>query len=279
MNEDCGARHNPLVTSGPVVLHVPQRSLSSGTGSAIMSFEIIPAIDLLDGAVVRLSQGRREFCTVYSADPVGQARKFAAAGARRLHIVDLNGAFDGALQHLDIVRDICRHTPLTVELGGGIRTREAAESVWEAGVDDVILGTKAVEDADLLQELIKARPCHVVVGIDARDGRVATRGWIQTEGLDALDFALRLQDFGCRRIIYTDISTDGMLKGPNLDALRRMAATVPDMEVIASGGVSRVDDLVAIKNLGLTNIVGSIVGKAIYDGQLDLASAVQTLKP
>lgn len=243
-----------------------------------MPFEVIPAIDLLDGAVVRLSQGRREHCTVYSADPVGQARKFAAAGARRLHIVDLNGAFDGAFQHLDIVRDICRSTPLTVELGGGIRTREAAELAWDAGVADVILGTKAVEDVDLLQDLLKARPNNVIVGIDARDGRVATRGWIQTEGLDALDFALRLQDFGCRRIIYTDISTDGMMTGPNLVALRRMAATVSDIEMIASGGVSSVADLVAVKKLGLPNVVGSIIGKAIYDGQLDLASAVQTLR-
>jgi phosphoribosylformimino-5-aminoimidazole carboxamide ribotide isomerase len=242
-----------------------------------MSFEIIPAIDLLDGHVVRLEQGRRDKRTIYSKDPVGFVKKFESAGARRLHVVDLNGAFEGQYGNLELVRQITTSTKMTVELGGGVRSHEAAEEALAAGVHEVILGTRAVEDTAFVQSILKSHGQQVIVGIDARDGMVATRGWIQSSQLDAVSFALTLQELGCRRVIYTDIATDGMLGGPNLEALRTLATAAPDLEVVASGGVATIEDLLAIRALGLRNIVGAITGKALYDGRLDLASAVQRL--
>ncbi|MDK2971302.1 MAG: phosphoribosylformimino-5-aminoimidazole carboxamide ribotide isomerase [Candidatus Sumerlaeota bacterium] len=238
-------------------------------------FEVIPAIDLLDGQVVRLAQGKREEKTVYSDDPVAFARQFEEAGAGRVHVVDLNGAFDGEFGNLDLVRAICKNTKMRVELGGGIRSTKAAEQAWAAGVDEVIIGTRAVEDTDFVSRLCKQRPRAVIVGIDAREGYVATRGWIQSSSEEAVAFALRMQDLGCHRIIYTDIATDGMLSGSNLEALSRMCSAVPDLEVVASGGISTLEDIVAVRDLGFANLAGAISGKAVYDGRIDLASALR----
>lgn len=239
------------------------------------TFELIPAIDLLDRQVVRLEKGQRDKRTVYSDDPLQFARQFEQAGARRLHVVDLNGAFDGEYGNLELVRAIRAETAMRVELGGGIRTIEAARQAWDAGIDDVIIGTRAVEDATFMQELLKLQPERVVLGIDARDGYVATRGWIESSQIPAIDFARRMQDLGCRRVIYTDIDTDGMLSGPNLDAMKSMCEAVPDLEVVASGGISSLEDIAALRDLGLPNLVGAISGRALYDGRIDLASAMR----
>jgi len=239
------------------------------------AFEVIPAIDLLDRRVVRLEQGRRERVTVYSDDPVAFARQFAEAGATRLHVVDLNGAFDGEMSNLDLVAEICRATHMRVELGGGIRSLDGARRVWNSGVEDVILGTRALEDPSLAQALFKTQPDRVIIGIDSRNGVVATRGWVSDAGVQAVNFAAQMAILGCRRIITTDIATDGMLTGPNLEALREMALAVPGVEIIASGGIARLEDIEAILALGLPNITGAITGRAVYDGRLDLARAVR----
>ncbi|MCB2153639.1 1-(5-phosphoribosyl)-5-[(5-phosphoribosylamino)methylideneamino]imidazole-4-carboxamide isomerase [bacterium] len=236
---------------------------------------MIPAIDLHHGQVVRLSQGKREERTVYSDDPVQFVEQFQAAGATRLHVVDLNGAFDGRLANLEVIRQICEASRMTVELGGGLRTMPDIESAWEAGVRDVIIGTRAVEDTGFLRELLNRHGDRVIVGVDAKDGIVATRGWTEKSGLQALDFARGLLDWGCRKIIYTDIATDGMLSGPNLVALESMARAVSPMKVVASGGISSLEDVTAILDLKRKNIAGAITGRALYDGRLDLAQAVQ----
>lgn len=241
-------------------------------------FDIIPAIDLLDGEVVRLAQGLRERKTVYSSDPVEFAKSFEASGATRLHVVDLNGAFEGTFGNLEQVRAICGATSLRVELGGGIRTSDAARQAIEAGVQDVILGTRALEDGHFVRELAQLYPGRVIVGIDAKDGFVVTRGWTESSPVETLAFAKSIRELGVTRIIYTDVATDGMLSGPNLAALRRLAEAVPGLEVVASGGISRIEDLEAVHDLGLPNIVGAITGRAVYDGRIDLASAVQRLR-
>ncbi len=242
-----------------------------------MDFEIIPAIDLLERRVVRLSRGRRDECTVYSDDPVKFARSFEEAGAKRLHVVDLDGAFSGQFGNLDLVAEIAKATSMRVELGGGIRSRANAEQAFAAGVHDVILGTKAIEDHELVADLLKHFPDRVIMGVDAKDGYVAIKGWVETAQTLATDLAQGLFDLGARRIIYTDIATDGLLTGPNMPALKSMAACVPQMELVASGGVSRLEDLVQLADSGIPSLVGAITGRALYEGRLDLASAVQSI--
>ncbi|MEQ8821423.1 MAG: 1-(5-phosphoribosyl)-5-[(5-phosphoribosylamino)methylideneamino]imidazole-4-carboxamide isomerase [Sumerlaeia bacterium] len=242
------------------------------------NFEIIPAIDLYDGEVVRLKRGERDQKTVYSKDPVGFALRFQEAGARRLHVVDLNGAFDGRMKNLKAVSEIASETDLRIELGGGIRTRADAEDVWSNGVHDVILGTRAAEDREFVQGLLRDHGARVIVGIDAKDGKVATHGWVETTQEDALDFARSLAADGCQRIIFTDVATDGMLTGPNYPAMQAMARAVPGVQVVASGGVSSLDDILALAALEEPNLAGVITGRALYDGRLDLAQAVQTLR-
>ncbi len=240
-----------------------------------MSFELIPAIDLLDGNVVRLQQGRREEQTIYSSDPTAFAENFERAGARILHIVDLNGAFDGRFGNLHLVRQIRQVTKMHLEFGGGIRSVSDAEEAWSAGVDDVIIGTRAVEDIEFVRNVLKEHSDRVIIGVDARDGYVATRGWTEQSQTTALEFAKRMLDLGCRKIIYTDIATDGMLEGPNLEGLKTIARAVPEMQVIASGGISSLTDIEATRELGLPNVPGCISGRALYDGRIDLALAVR----
>lgn len=243
------------------------------------AFEVIPAIDLLGGQVVRLRQGKRDEVTVYSDDPVAFARDFTAAGARHLHVVDLDGAFDGAFRHLDALARIRRETDMRIELGGGVRSREAAEAAWQAGVDQVIVGTRALEDRAFIAGLLADEPARVIVGVDMLDGMVATRGWVEKATVPGVDFVRQMAALGCRRVIVTDVSTDGMMTGPNHGMLSDVAAAAPGMEIIASGGVRSVDDMLSIRALGIPNIVGAITGKALYEGRIDLAQAVQLLAP
>lgn len=242
------------------------------------SFELIPAIDLLDGQVVRLQQGKRDQQTIYSSEPADFAENFERAGATRLHIVDLNGAFDGKFGNLELVKEVRQVTKMTIELGGGIRSYDAAKVAWDAGVDEVILGTSAVENKEFIKEILSKDPDRTIIGIDAKDGYVATRGWVEKSKLKATDFAQQMHDLGCKKIIYTDISTDGMLTGPNVSAVKEMATSVPTLDVIASGGVSSLTDIEAIMELNLDNVKGVISGKALYDGRIDLALAVRLAK-
>lgn len=242
------------------------------------SFQLIPAIDLLDGEVVRLQQGIRTQKTIYSSEPANFAENFERAGAERIHIIDLNGAFDGKFGNMALVREVRQVTTLQIELGGGIRSMAAAQEAWDNGVNDVIIGTSAVENLDFVSLILKSDSHRTIVGIDAKDGFVATRGWVEKSSIEATEFARRMRDLGCKKVIYTDISTDGMLSGPNLQAIRNMSESVPDIQVIASGGISSLTDIEAIMDLQLPNVGGVISGKALYDGRIDLALAVRLAK-
>ena len=232
---------------------------------------ILPAIDLKDGKCVRLRQGRAEEVTVYSDDPVAQAREWLAQGAEQLHVVDLDGAFQGEPQHMEQIAQIVRAVGIPVEVGGGLRTDAQIEQMLGVGVARAILGTRAVESLDTLRALVRRFGAAIAVGIDARDGFVQVRGWVETTKVRAVDLARRVEDAGVRTIIYTDTATDGMLGGPNRTALREMCATVA-CRVIASGGVSAPEHVAALRDLGFPNLYGAIVGKALYDGKTTLAA-------
>ena len=237
---------------------------------------ILPAIDLKDGRCVRLRQGRADDATIYSDDPAAMARQWRAQGAQALHVVDLDGAFAGAPKHLDVVRLIVAAMgEIPVELGGGLRTDDDVRRALDCGVARVIIGTRALADAAALQRLVQAHGACIAVGIDARDGRVQVKGWVETSDTRATDLARRAADLGVATIIYTDTATDGMLAGTNVAAMDEMCATVPSCNVIASGGVSAPEHVRALLDLGRTNLYGAIVGKALYDGRTTLA-ALQT---
>lgn len=236
---------------------------------------LYPAIDLKDGACVRLLRGDMDKATVFGTDPAAQAAAFVAAGAEWLHLVDLNGAFAGAPVNGDAVRAILGAVDVPCQLGGGIRDRATIEMWLEAGVARVILGTVAVENPGLVHEAAAAHPGCIAVGIDARGGRVATRGWAEETEVQATDLARRFQDAGVAAIIYTDIDRDGAMQGPNLAATEALARAV-SVPVIASGGVSRLADLEALRDTGV--IAGAISGRALYDGALDLAAALAALR-
>jgi phosphoribosylformimino-5-aminoimidazole carboxamide ribotide isomerase len=238
-------------------------------------FEVIPAIDLQGGRCVRLIQGDFDQATVYGDDPPGMARRWEAAGASRIHVVDLDGAKAGGPRQLPVVAEIVKAVGVPVQLGGGLRTIEDIEAALGAGVDRVMVGTQAIEDPSFVDAALAQFGKRVGIGIDARDGRVAVRGWVDVSDVDALDLARSMSKRGVRTIVYTDIARDGMLTGPNLDAMRRMAEAVPDLSVIASGGVGVPGDILELANTGT---VGVIVGKAIYTGDVDLADAIQALR-
>ena len=236
---------------------------------------LYPAIDLKGGACVRLLRGDMAAATVYGTDPGAQAAAFAAAGCERLHVVDLDGAFAGEARNAAAVASILASVSVPVQLGGGIRDRAAVERWLEAGVARVILGTAAVEDPGLVREVARAHPGRIAVGIDARGGRVATRGWAEVTGTDATDLARAFEDAGIAAIIYTDIERDGAMQGPNVAATAALARAV-DVPVIASGGVSSLADLTALRDAG--GIAGAISGRALYDGALDLRAALAALR-
>jgi len=235
---------------------------------------LYPAIDLKDGNAVRLVHGDMEQTTVFNDDPVAQARAFVNAGCEWLHLVDLNGAFAGAPVNAAPVEAILKACPVPAQLGGGIRDMATIESWLDKGLARVILGTVAVEDPALVRAAAAAFPGQVAVGLDARNGRVATRGWAEETDVMVTDLAKSFEDAGIAAIIYTDIMRDGAMKGPNVDATAALARAV-DIPVIASGGVSSMEDLTALKATGV--ISGAISGRALYDGAIDLAAALAAL--
>ncbi len=233
-------------------------------------FQILPAIDLIDGQCVRLLQGDYNKKTVFADDPVAKAKEFLAKGAKAIHLVDLDGAKAGYPVNHEIVKAVRQETGLFAEIGGGIRTMTEIENYLEAGLDRVILGTSAVRDKSLVTEAAKKYGRQIAVGIDAKDGMVAIAGWVEKSDLDALEFAKIIADLGVATIIYTDISRDGMLVGPNLEAMAKMASAVP-AAVIASGGVTKDSDVAALKETGVS---GVIIGKAVYTGDVKLENVL-----
>lgn len=237
---------------------------------------LYPAIDLKDGQCVRLLRGEMAMATVFGDDPAAQALKFQAAGCQWLHLVDLNGAFAGAPVNSAAVEAILKQISVPAQLGGGIRDMATIAMWLEKGLARVILGTVAVEDPGLVREAARAFPGQVAVGIDARGGFVATKGWATATTIQATDLARSYEDAGVAALIYTDIDRDGAMGGPNIEATAALAAAV-NIPVIASGGVSSMTDLIALRDTGL--IAGAISGRALYDGTIDLAVAIQALQP
>lgn len=231
---------------------------------------ILPAIDMIDGQCVRLVQGDYDQKTVFAADPVAKAKEFLALGADSIHLVDLDGAKAGHPVNDAIVKAIKKETGLFAEIGGGIRTMADIEAYLEAGLDRVILGTSAVRNRVLVEEAAKKYGANIAVGIDAKDGMVAIEGWTESSSLDALEFAKTISDLGVATIIYTDISRDGMLVGPNFEGMKKMVAAV-SADVVASGGVTKESDVAALKECG---VAGVIIGKAIYTGDVLLGNVL-----
>ena len=237
---------------------------------------LYPAIDLKDGQAVRLLHGDMDKTTVFNDNPAAQALEFVAAGCEWLHLVDLNGAFAGEPVNAAPVEEILKQTKVPAQLGGGIRDMKTIETWIDKGLARVILGTVAVENPDLVREAARAFPGKVAVGIDARNGKVATKGWAEETDVMVTDLAKSFEDAGVAAIIYTDIMRDGAMKGPNVEATADLANAV-SIPVIASGGVSSLDDLRALKSCGAT-LNGAISGRALYDGAIDLKEALDVLK-
>ena len=236
---------------------------------------LYPAIDLKDGQAVRLLRGDMEKSTVFNDDPASQAMEFVEAGCDWLHLVDLNGAFAGEPVNASAVEAILQRTRVPAQLGGGIRDMATIERWLDKGLQRVILGTVAVENPDLVREAARAFPGHVAVGIDARDGKVATKGWAEETDVMVTDLARSFEDAGVAAIIYTDINRDGAMQGPNVEATAELARAV-SIPVIASGGVSSLEDLIALRDCG-ANLNGAISGRALYDGAIDLKAALAAL--
>jgi phosphoribosylformimino-5-aminoimidazole carboxamide ribotide isomerase len=237
------------------------------------SLLVIPAIDLKDGKCVRLKQGRMDQGTVYSDDPVEVAGRWVAAGAKRLHVVDLNGAFAGKPVNAEVVEAIvARYPNVPVQVGGGIRDEETIQAYLDAGVRYVILGTKAVNVPHFVGDMCAEFPGHIMVGLDAKDGKVAIDGWSKLSGHDVIDLAQKYQNDGVDAIIYTDIGRDGMLTGVNIEATQRLAESI-SIPVIASGGITNLDDIRKLCAVADSGIMGAITGRALYEGTLDFAEA------
>ncbi|MBI4335198.1 MAG: 1-(5-phosphoribosyl)-5-[(5-phosphoribosylamino)methylideneamino]imidazole-4-carboxamide isomerase [Candidatus Omnitrophica bacterium] len=236
---------------------------------------VIPAIDLKDGKVARLRRGDFKFEKIYSDDPVGVAKKWAAAGARRIHLVDLDGAISGEFKNLPLIEEILKTVKVPIELGGGVRSEMVIEDALKRGVSYVIIGTRLV-DEEFSKKIIKKYGGKLIMGVDAKDGKVAVSGWTKTTELDYVDFIKRLEGQGARTVIFTDIAKDGMLQGPSTDAVKKVLDAA-SLEVIASGGVSSIDDLLILKRLEVKGLIGAIVGKALYENRIDLKEAIETI--
>lgn len=236
---------------------------------------IIPAIDLKDGQCVRLRQGLMDDSTVFSDDPVAMAAQWVEQGCRRLHLVDLNGAFEGKPVNGEVVAAIAKAYPeLPIQIGGGIRSAAIIEAYLNAGVSYVIIGTKAVKEPSFVTEMCKAFPGHVIVGLDAKDGLVATDGWAEVSDVKATELAKRFEADGVESIVYTDIARDGMMQGVNVEQTLAMARA-SSIPVIASGGITNMDDIRALKAVADQGICGAITGRAIYEGTLKMGEAQQ----
>ncbi len=237
---------------------------------------VIPAIDVKDGRCVRLRQGDMAAETVYSDDIASMARRWEEAGARMIHLVDLNGAVEGEPKNFPHIEAVRKAVGVEVQVGGGIRTLSTVRRYLEAGVSRIVLGTAALTDRKFLDEACREFPRRILLGLDARDGTVAVKGWTSVSETTAIDLLRELSGYPIGAVIYTDIDRDGMLGGPNLSALREIATYSP-FPVIASGGISHVEDLKAVRTLG-PQVVGAIVGKALYDGKLDYRAALAAMR-
>ena len=237
--------------------------------------QLFPAIDLRGGKVVRLLQGDYEKMTVYGEDPCAQAWEFLAAGAKNLHVVDLDGAKDGTLSNYETVESLAKQDGLYLEVGGGIRTEERIETYLSLGVGRCILGSVAVTDFDFTVRMLKKYGDKIAVGVDAKDGHVAIHGWKEVSKEKGVDFCKRLADAGCKAIIYTDIACDGAMQGTNLELYRHLAAEVPDVAFTASGGITSEAELLELKKIG---IAAAILGKSLYTGALDLGHCIRLVQ-
>jgi phosphoribosylformimino-5-aminoimidazole carboxamide ribotide isomerase len=234
---------------------------------------LIPAIDLKDGKCVRLRQGRMEDETIFADDPLDMAQRWVDAGARRLHMVDLNGAFAGQPVNTQVIRRIADAFPdVPIQVGGGIRDEDTVQLYLEAGVQYVIIGTKAVSAPHFINDLCLEFPGHIIVGLDAKDGKVAIDGWSKLSHHDVIDMAQHFERDGVEAIVYTDISRDGMMQGVNVEATVKLASEI-STPVIASGGISTLDDIAALRAVAEEGILGAIIGRALYEGSIDLAEA------
>ena len=238
--------------------------------------KIFPAIDIKDKKCVRLVKGNFDHKTEYEMSPVEQARKYKDHGFKNLHIVDLDGALTGETVNLDIIQKIVKNFDLKIEVGGGVRSMDNIQKYTDAGVEKVILGSAAIKDKNFLKEACKKFPNQIALGLDARDGYLSVSGWKENSNKLALDYLKEVNDFGASRLIYTDIDQDGMKQGPNFEETSRVADT-SNCPVIISGGVSSIDDIKKAKELNNKNIEGIIVGKAIYDGDIDLDKLVKEI--
>jgi phosphoribosylformimino-5-aminoimidazole carboxamide ribotide isomerase len=235
---------------------------------------IIPAVDIKNGKCVRLLQGRMDDETVYSDDPGAMAAKWAGLGARMIHVIDLDGAFAKSPQNMACIRKILEAVKVPIQLGGGIRNEETVNQYLDMGVKRVIIGTEAIKKPVFVKKVCKTHPQQIVVGIDARNGKVAIDGWTQTTQVDTVDLARQFEDCGVAAINFTDIQRDGMQSGPNIEATRRLAESV-SIPVVASGGVSSIKDVEALLPLQESGVMGVIIGKALYSGALDLKAALE----
>jgi phosphoribosylformimino-5-aminoimidazole carboxamide ribotide isomerase len=238
---------------------------------------ILPAIDLKGGKCVRLMRGDMNAETVYGDDPVSMGRRWVDEGAQYLHVVDLDGAVSGQPMNAEAISALCRALPIPIEVGGGVRSLERAAELFEIGVDRVIFGTAALADADVVRRACECFTGHVAVGIDARDGLVATQGWTETSRTTAIDLARFVEDLGATRIIYTDISRDGTQQGVNVEATKKIAAAV-GIPVTASGGVGSLADIIALRDCGTDGIDSVIVGRALYTGAVKLREAIEATR-
>jgi phosphoribosylformimino-5-aminoimidazole carboxamide ribotide isomerase len=235
---------------------------------------VIPAVDIRQGNCVMLKQGKIEDETVYSKDPAFIARLWQAKGARRIHVVDLDGAFNGMPQNLEVIKNIRATVDVPMEVGGGVRSLKTIDSLIEIGANYVIVGTLAVYNPDIIRQAVEKHGSRIIVAIDARDGKVAIGGWKDTTPVDALELTQKMREMGVEEIIYTDITKDGMLEGPNLEGLKAIASK-SGMKVIASGGVTTLADIKNVKALEANGVVGAIVGKALYTEDMKLEDAIK----
>lgn len=236
---------------------------------------VIPAIDLKDGQCVRLFQGKRDAVTRYSDNPAGTAKRWESYGAELLHIVDLDGAFTGNQKNLDAIKKIRKAVDIPIQVGGGIRTLDNINKIFTLGIDRIIVGTAAVEDPEFINSSCRRYPGRVLIGIDAKDGMLAIKGWEEVTRINAVELARRLEIEDIAGFVYTDISKDGTLSGPNIKAIRNIVESVKS-PVIAAGGVSNIEDIINL--LKIKELWGVITGKAIYEGTLDLKEAIEIVK-
>ncbi len=238
---------------------------------------VIPAVDLKDGKCVRLSQGKMDQESVYSEHPVEMAKHWESKGAERLHVVDLNGAVTGEPFHRTLIKEITQSVPIPVEVGGGIRDLATIEDYFSSGIQWVILGTAAIQNRSLMKEACRRFPDRIILGIDARGGKVAIQGWNEEVSLEATDLAKQFEGMGLSAIIFTDIERDGMGTGLNFESTKTLAQST-SIPVIASGGVSRIEDIEHLMELEADRVIGVIVGRALYTGSLDLEEAIRMTK-